>query len=122
MKNKSKQLIGKWGEDLARRMLEANGYKIIGNNVRSQYGEIDLIAIAGNTVVFIEVKTRSVSSFGLPEDSITKQKYIHMKESAISYMQEHPEYQGDWRIDVVAIEGSPERPDPKVTWFENVLN
>jgi putative endonuclease len=117
-----KQIIGKWGETMARRTLEAKGYQVIGSNVRSRYGEIDLIAKVEDEIVFVEVKTRSGSSFGFPEDSITKQKYLHLEESALSYMQEHPELQGDWRIDVIAIEGKPDRPNPKITWFKNVLN
>ena len=122
MRKNHKQVIGKWGEALAVDRLMALGYEIIGRNIRTPYGEIDLIAKDGNTVVFIEVKTRTVASFGHPEEAVTKQKLAHLQDSVLSYMQEHIEITGDWRIDVIAIEGNPISPNPKVTWFENVLS
>jgi len=122
MNKNRRQIVGKWGEDIAEQMLIRRGYKIIGRNIRTLYGEIDLIADDGNAIVFIEVKTRSLSSFGFPEASITKKKYLHLQESAVSYLQEHAELIGDWRIDVISIEGRPDGPTPKITWFENVVS
>ena len=121
MKNNRRKVIGKWGEQLALQVLKDKGYQIVGQNVRTSYGEIDLIVSDKNTIIFVEVKTRSINSYGYPEESITKNKYLHLHESALSYIQEHPERSEDWRIDVIAIEGDESKPNPKITWFENVF-
>ncbi|MCR4324789.1 MAG: YraN family protein [Candidatus Curtissbacteria bacterium] len=62
--------IGKIGEDAAVKFLQKNGYKIIEHNFRIRGGEIDIIAKDGKTLVYVEVKTRSTSAFGLPEEAV----------------------------------------------------
>ena len=61
--------VGKFGEDLALIYLKRQGYKIIERNFRIRGGEIDIIAQDNNTLVYIEVKTRTSHAFGLPEES-----------------------------------------------------
>ena len=62
--------LGKWGEDLATAYLEQKGYTIVERDWKSGRRDIDIIAIDGNTVVFVEVKTRKNSVFGEPEEAI----------------------------------------------------
>ena len=59
--------LGKWGEDLATAYLEQKGYTIVERDWKSGRRDIDIIAIDGNTVVFVEVKTRKNNVFGEPE-------------------------------------------------------
>lgn len=113
--------IGGWGENLARDYLARRGYHLIDQNVRTPYGEIDLIAAEGQVLVFVEVKTRSSGAFGLPEEAITPEKRRHLLEAAQAYLQEHPEHEGDWRIDVIAIQQQGDGPPPQVTHFENAV-
>ncbi|MDD5370302.1 MAG: YraN family protein, partial [Anaerolineaceae bacterium] len=102
-----KQQLGRWGERVAESHLLAQGYTILERNERTPYGEIDLIANLGDTLVFIEVKTRATDVYGDPEVSVTPQKQIHLLHSIQSFLQAHPEQQGEWRVDVIAIRGEP---------------
>jgi putative endonuclease len=129
--SKTRQKLGRWGESLAAKYLEAKEYTIVARNVRTRYGEIDLVARqeveAGKrnqcvaTTVFVEVKTRSTSTFGYPEESITVRKRAHMVAAAQAYLQEHAELEGDWRIDVIAIQRLPSGKQPSIMHFENAV-
>ena len=116
-----RQRIGRWGEDVALNFLVGKGLVPTSSNLRTQYGEIDLIMKDGNTIVFIEVKTRTNKKYGLPEVSITRQKQIHIKQSAEFIMQQHPDWGTNWRIDVLAVSGQPGDPAPEILWFENAV-
>jgi len=133
----SRQALGLWGEDLAAVYLEQRGYTVLERNVRSPYGEIDLVVRQldpqagfgphgsngpGEVIVFVEVKTRRSTAYGLPEEAITAHKREHMLASAQAYMQAHPELAGDWRIDVIAIQRMPPPNQPLITHFENAIS
>ena len=115
---KHNQRIGKWGEDLAAEHLVQRGQEIIARNVRTPYGEIDIITSQGSVTIFIEVKTRTSNKMGLPEESITMRKREHMLATADHYAAEHEI--DHWQIDVIAIEGKPGS-EPKITYFETAI-
>ncbi len=114
--------MGRWGEQLAEQYLLERGCELVERNARTPYGEIDRIVRQDGVVVFVEVKTRTSASFGLPEASITARKREHLLQSAEAYLQAHPELDGDWRVDVVAIEGRPGQHNPQIVWFENAVS
>lgn len=120
--NSKRQLLGKWGEELAAKYLTKKGYEIIEKNVRNEYGEIDLISKEGNVLVFVEVKTRKTKNYGFPEESVTPTKLAHMIDSAEAYLQAHPELDNDWRIDVIAIHQNTGESSPQITHFENAVS
>ena len=76
---------GKYGEDLACQFLKNHGYKILERNFRIRGGEIDIIALDGKTLVYIEVKTRTSYRFGRPEESITLRKLKFLERAAKFY-------------------------------------
>lgn len=115
---KHNQRIGKWGEDIATEHLTQQGYEIIGRNVRTPYGEVDIIAKKDDVFIFVEVKTRTTKKMGLPEESITSKKQEHMIACAEHYASENEIKH--WQIDVISIEGKPGT-EPKVTYFENAI-
>jgi len=115
---KHNQRIGKWGEDAASEHLLQKGYEIIGRNVRTPYGEIDIVAKQEDTTIFVEVKTRTSNKMGLPEESITTRKREHMIACAEHYTAENEI--DNWQIDVISIEGKPGTM-PKITYFENAV-
>ncbi|MCK4726834.1 MAG: YraN family protein [Anaerolineales bacterium] len=114
--------LGKWGEKVASEYLVKTGYQVLDRNVRTEYGEIDLIAEQGCVLVFVEVKTRQSSTYGYPEESITRLKIDHMIASAEAYLQTIPDYEGDWRIDVVAVEINELDNQPVITHFPNAVS
>lgn len=113
------QQVGKWGEETAVEYLTRRGCEIVGQNVRTPYGEIDIVARQGDSVIFVEVKTRTSNKMGLPEESITARKREHMVACAEHYAAEHEI--DHWQIDVISIEGKPGS-QPKVTYFENAIS
>lgn len=103
-----RQRLGKWGETQAAQYLAGAGYAILTRNYRTPYGEIDLVSrhetLEGQVLVFVEVKTRSSQAFGYPEESITASKQEHLLAGAQYYLQQHSDWEGGWRIDVIAIQ------------------
>ena len=95
--------LGKFGEEKAKEYLEKQGYKILEMNKHfSKFCEADIIALDKNTLVFVEVKTRKTTKFGLPAEAITKTKYQNIKNCMYFYLQENPNYK-KFRIDVISI-------------------
>lgn len=121
--NRHNQLLGRWGEDRAAYFLEQKGYSIVGRNVRTPFGEIDILARQGSpgNLVFVEVKTRASAMFGPPEISVTQRKQEHLVAAILSYFQEHPEMEDQWRVDVIAVECENHREPATITHFENVI-
>lgn len=86
-------------------------------NIRTPYGEIDIIARLDDLTVFVEVKTRTTRSFGLPESALTPRKLKHMRAAAEYYAAEHEI--DTWQCDALAVEGIP-GVTPRIEHFENV--
>lgn len=94
---------GKLGEDIAVEYLKKHGFKIIERNFRIRGGEIDIVALDGDILAFIEVKTRSSSEFGSPFEAITPWKLRALIKSAQFYKVKHPKLPESMRIDAVAV-------------------
>jgi putative endonuclease len=80
------KLLGNKGESLAVKFLQTKGYKIISKNYKTSIGEIDIIAQDGETVVFIEVKTRANDSFGCPFEAVHRRKRRKLRDLALLYL------------------------------------
>ena len=118
---KSRQELGRWGESLAANFLVQKGYAILERNMRTPYAEIDLLARQQDTLVFVEVKTRSGDAFGLPEEAVTTRKREHLIASAQAYLQKYPDPNCEWRIDVIAIRKFTSQKSPEIIHFENAI-
>src|SRR3989344_6550689 len=92
------------GEEIAAKYLLDKGYKIIERNFRKGYGEIDIIAIDKDTLVFIEVKTRTSRKFGSPLEQITPYKLKALERTSLFYKKLHPKLPDGLRIDAVSVE------------------
>jgi putative endonuclease len=102
-KTNYRKKLGQWGEKVAAHHLEAKGYEIVARNWRCREGEIDLVARAGDELVFVEVKTRRGRSQGTPEEALTPHKTRKLLALGEIYTAVH-ELDVDWRIDLVAVE------------------
>lgn len=96
------KILGLKGESLAVRFLETKGYKILSKNYRTFVGEIDIIAQDGETVVFIEVKTRTNDSFGYPFESVHRKKRRKLRDLALLYLKKQGK-ELPVRFDVLSI-------------------
>lgn len=113
--------IGDWGEAQAVAWLQERGYLILGQNIHTPYGEIDILARKEDQLIFVEVKTRQSTQFGRPEEAVTERKIQHLVESAEYYLQEHPDLDMDWQIDVIAIQHDSKNNRTEFTHFENAV-
>ncbi len=120
--SKQRQKLGRWGEDLAARHLQAANYRIVERNYRCPAGEMDLIASYQAEWGFVEVKPRRGDSYGRPEDAITKSKAGRLVQVAETYLQEHQLSDVDWRIDVIAIELDSKGKFLRLEQIENAVN
>lgn len=96
--------LGNRGEEIARRYLEQKGFRLVARNVRTRFGELDLVCRHGETLVFIEVKTRRAGVRVGPLDAVSQSKAGRLVRLAEAYVAEHWKREIPWRIDVVAVE------------------
>jgi putative endonuclease len=99
--------LGAFGERLAAAHLAAKGYRILARNFRCREGEIDIVTQDGETLVFVEVRTRRGDALGGPAESVTASKEARLVAAATAYVQTLPQPPADQRIDVVAVQLSP---------------
>jgi putative endonuclease len=116
-----RQIFGGWGEDQAEQYLAQRGYQVIGRNIRTAYGELDLVCRQGDLLVFVEVKTRRNQALGFPEAAITSKKREHLLHSAQDYIEKNLLTPGNWRIDIISIIGYPRLGEPEIVHFDNAI-
>ena len=112
--------VGKIGEDLAREFLEGKGYKIIEQNYKTKYSEIDLVAQNGKDLVFVEVRTKIGENFGTPEDTLNNKKLSKVRFNALSYVA-FKKWQGPIKIDAICIVLKPDFEVERLNHYENIV-
>lgn len=100
---RTKDELGRRGEEIAARFLEGAGLRVIDRNWRCPIGEIDLVAVDGATLVVVEVKTRSSEDFGHPLEAITQGKLERLYLLASRWARAHDLRFSGFRVDAVAI-------------------
>ena len=113
LKGLRNRLFGDLGERLAARHLRRQGYKILARQWRGRMGEVDLIARQGQTIVFVEVKTRRPDPGSRPEEAVDRNKQRQLTRAGYEWMKRHGREGWSYRFDVVAIV-LPESGDPQV--------
>lgn len=116
------QGLGRWGEDLVARDLEAKGWRIAAANYRCRFGELDLVAENGVYLIFVEVKLRRNCRFGLPMEAVTASKQDKLRRAAQIYLAEHPT-QLQPRFDVAQVFAplGMETRRPRIEYVENAF-
>lgn len=95
--------LGDLGEDLAARYLSAHGYIILARKFRCRSGEIDIIALDKDVLVFVEVRSRSDEEHGMPYETINREKRRHIRRVALFYQARHGLLDRDSRFDCVSV-------------------
>lgn len=115
--------LGRRGEDEAARHLKSLGYRIVGRRERILRGDIDIVALDGRTVVFVEVRSKSDTAHGHPAETVGPVKQRRIAELAAAYIRRHGLEDQSVRIDVVAVTFSAQ-PDgrPLVEHYQNAFD
>jgi putative endonuclease len=113
-------MFGDRGEQAAARFLRRKGMRIILRNYRTPRGEIDLVARDGETLVFVEVKSRRKGS---PVEAVTAQKQKRIATAALIFLKKHHllEHNVRWRFDIVAVLWPEEQRHPDIQHFPNAF-
>lgn len=114
------RLFGNKGERLAARFLKRQGYKILVRQARNRFGEIDLIALDGCTIVFVEVKTRGSHKAGHPAEAVDRRKQQQLTKAALAWLKTKRLTDRSCRFDVVAITLGNEG-DPLIEHIQNAF-
>ena len=127
-RGRAEPALGSRGEKLARRFLRRRGLKILAQNYRCGAGEIDIIALdrstdtrgAGETITFVEVKTRSSDYYTYPESAVNAAKRRRLEKIADYYLANHDAEGLNIRFDVVSIVIGPDR-RPKIKYIPDAF-
>ncbi len=101
--------LGRRGERAAEKYLRRNGYRIVARNFRAAGAEIDLVAMDGETLVFVEVKTRRSRIAGAPEEAVDERKQTRMRRAAEVFARRYRENEIEMRFDIAAVDVSGKR-------------
>jgi putative endonuclease len=112
--------VGRWGEDRAVSHLQDDGWEIEARNYSTSLGECDIIGWDGETLVFVEVKTRKSRQFGSPESAVTRDKRDHLRRVARAVLSDL-ERDVSCRFDVIAIEGTDPGDETELRHHENAF-
>jgi len=111
--------LGEFGEELAFRKIKHLGYRSILRNYRCPLGEVDVIARDGDTLVFIEIKTRKGKSVGYAKEAVNEKKRRQLSKVALAYMKSNNCCDARARFDVVAVCLGPG--DPEIEVIKNAF-
>lgn len=110
------QSLGARGEAAAARFLRQLGYSIVARGDRG-FGELDIVAVDGRTVVFVEVKTRESHAAGAPAEAVDEEKQRRLTRAALGYLRRHDLLEYPARFDVVAITWPAGERQPRIEHF-----
>jgi putative endonuclease len=100
---RAKDALGRFGEDLAARHLEADGFVVLERNWRCDLGEVDIVARDGSVLVVCEVKTRSSLRHGSPFEAVTERKLHRLERLGMRWAHERGVRPAEMRVDVVSV-------------------
>ena len=117
----ARKQLGNRGELEAAKFLERLGYKILHRQLLGRFGELDLVARAGDTIIFVEVKTRASTAAGHPTEAITPDKQRKMTRAALAFLKKHRWLHQKARFDVVAIIWPQGNEPPQIQHYINAF-
>jgi len=118
----SRDTLGRRGEEEAAKYLRSHGYRIIATRERVLRGDIDIVALDGRTVVFVEVRSRSGTTHGHPAETVGYQKQRRVAQLATAYIRRHRLEDCSVRIDVVTVTFDGPAGRPHVEHFQNAFD
>jgi putative endonuclease len=116
-----RRLLGNRGERAAERFLSSRGLRIIARGLRTRRGELDLVALDGRQVVFIEVKTRLDHQAGHPAEAVDAAKQRKLVALALQFLKKHGLLDHSARFDIVAVTWPADRAEPVIEHYRNAF-
>lgn len=116
-----RKLFGNAGERAAARFLRQQGYRILSRQWLTRWGEFDLIALDGDTIVFVEVKTRRSDRYGHPAEAVTRAKQQRMTRQALVYLKRYGLLERRARFDIIAIVWPENSKQPQIQHLKNAF-
>jgi len=117
---RAKDALGRYGEDVAAAHVVERGWRVLDRNWRASQGELDLVALDGDELVVVEVKTRRSAAFGHPAEAVTPAKLARVRRLAAAWLTAHDVRPASVRVDVVAVLVPPGAP-AQVEHLEGVV-
>jgi putative endonuclease len=121
MKEWLRGLLGRQGEKRAASFLKKNGIRVLARGVANQFGEIDLVGLDGETIVFVEVRTRRSLDAGHPAESVTAEKQGRLTRAALAFLKQNRLLDRRSRFDVVAILWPEGAKSPQIQHYKNAF-
>lgn len=115
------KFLGDDGERLAAQFLRRQGFKILARQYHTKLGELDLICREGETIVFVEVKTRRSDAAGRPEEAVTFAKQKQLTRAALAFLKQHGLLECAARFDVVSIVWPADSGDPSIDHYRDAF-
>lgn len=116
------KLLGNKGERQAVRFLRQQGYRILERQHRDHFGEVDIIALDGSQIVFVEVKTRSTTDAGQPFEAVDLAKQQKIARAALAWLKARRRLNQSCRFDVISIVWESERHLPQIEHFKHAFD
>lgn len=114
--------LGAWGERMAVRTLKKSGWRILGSGVRfGPKNELDIVARDGDTLVFVEVKTRRNETFARPGSAVGRDKQRSLSRAAMRYLRDVRERPAYIRFDIIEVVGEPNEKQPLIRHLRNAF-
>ena len=121
MKRFLHKLIGDRGERAAVRFLKRKGFKILAKQYRNQFGEVDVIALDGSQIVFVEVKTRQSTDAGQPFEAVDRRKQQKLTKLALVWLKKYKRLEQSARFDIVSVIWPQNSAEPQIQHFVNAF-
>ena len=122
MKNLFRKLLGDRGERAAVGYLKQQGFRIVARQHRNHYGEVDIIAQEGQSIVFVEVKTRTSTNDGQPFEAVDLRKQEKITRVALAWLKQNKRLEQPARFDVVSILWPDDKGEPQIQHFRNAFD
>jgi putative endonuclease len=100
---RAKDAVGRHGEEVVARRLADDGWEVLERNWRCEHGEIDIVAVDGDCLVAVEVKTRRSAAYGSPQEAVTSAKLFRLRRLTAAWLSAQDRRFGCVRIDVCAV-------------------
>lgn len=113
--------IGAYGETLAANYLTDLGYKLLERNYKCKIGEIDIICLDKDYIVFIEVKTRYTNHYGVPSESVNVKKQFKILKTAQNYILKEKLFNSNFRFDVIEVLLNPDNEKPFINLLKDAF-